>query len=452
MSEEELLKDYMTNNSILIIDSVSSARVTLASNLARMGGQRYKMALVGSLQEAREEIKKNKPKIIFSDFMIGQESGLDLIQEQKASRNQAEKDDTLFVLVTGNASQSTVARAAEEDVDTFIIKPYTMNSLLSALKDAVQLKLRPSFYLQLIEEGKKLLFSGKPDESIVVFEKAMKENAKPTLALFYLGQAEFMKSALDVAKDKYAEGLGYNKIHYKCLVGLFDLLNSQKKYRDAYDVIRTLAQFFPANPKRLGSVLRLAIMTENYGDMEGYYRIYVKLPEHSDELIKYMCSALLVTAKYYLRNSHRTRALEIFKNAAISAGGRSHFLIYIVETLVEYKMKNEANEYLKRIIQMAPGSNDVWAAQFLVSTLSNDRIASIQLGRDAIRRGISIPSVYEKLILQSVRGGYCDEAQELFETACKKWPDKIDSFNFALVSEKEAFSDPSDQTATGMTN
>ena len=47
-----------------------------------------------------------------------------------------------------------MARAAEEDVDTFIIKPYTASMLKQALSAAVVSKLKPSLYAQLIEQGK----------------------------------------------------------------------------------------------------------------------------------------------------------------------------------------------------------------------------------------------------------------------------------------------------------
>ena len=427
----KILQEYLSSNSVLIVDSVSSARVSLAATLSRLGAVRQKMSLVGSVAEARQEIKKLKPKVVFTDFMIGAESGLDLIQDQKALYTKEELKNVTFVLVTSNASQSTVARAAEEDVDTFIIKPYNMDTLRNALANTVQMKLHPSRYLELIEAGKEELFKSNFDKAIDIFDEAMGEHEQPTLACFYAGQAEFMKSAIAGAEQKYSQGLSYNKIHYKCLVGLYDLLMSQKKYHEAYDIIRRLAQYFPANPKRLASVLRLAILTENFDDMESYYRVFLKVGERTDELVKYMCSALVVTGKHYLRKKIRSRAIELFDSAAISGGGRTNFLAYIIETLVDFKMREPAEKYLERLGKIDTSGPDYMVSKFLISTLFEDLIGSIQMGRNLVRDGHVTPAVYEKLIGQSIKGQYMDSADELFQEACKRYPDRTGDFTYA---------------------
>ena len=435
---EESLKKLLGQNFILIVDAISSARTNLAATLVKLGAVREQMALVGTMDEAREVITKEKPKLIFSDFMIGSESGLDLIQTQKSQSQDEGLKDTVFVLVTSNASQSTVARAAEEDVDTFVIKPYTINSLKNALGRAVDMKVNPSRYLQLIEQGKDQLFLAEFDAAVAYFTEAMEEQEQPTLACFYYGQAEMMKSALTSAYTKFDEGLSYNKIHYKCLVGLFDLLSLQKKYLEAYEVVKRITQYFPANPSRLGSALRLAIITENFQDMEGYYRIYLKIEGRSEELIKYMCSALVVTGKYYLRNKVKSRALQVFENAALCAGPKTAILLYAVETLVEYKLKDDSARFSTKIEAIAPESPHFWASRFLVSTLAGSLLDSVQLGRDAIQRGCAIPSVYEKLIFQSMRAGHVEAAERLFFEASSKWPEQ----RLKFLAARECFGAP----------
>jgi CheY-like chemotaxis protein len=433
-NDEELdrgLKDYLSRHEVLIVDPVSSARVSLAATLAKMGASRQKMALVSSLAEARTEIQKSKPKLVFTDFMIGADSGLDLLQDQKTNYSKEELKATMFVLVTSNASQSTVARAAEEDVDTFIIKPYTIDTLRKTLASTVHQKLNPSRYLQLIEQGKEHLFKMEFDRALDLFEDAMLLHEQPTLACFYAGQAEFMKTAIASAEGNYEKGLSFNKIHYKCMVGLYELLMSQKKYHEAYGIIRRLAQYFPANPKRLASVLRLTILTENFEDIEGYYQIYLKIGERGEDLVKYMCSALVVNGKHFLRQEKNVRAIQLFDSAAVSAGGKTHFLYYIIETLVDFKLLDEAERFLSRLGKLAPDSEDYLISNFLISTLYDDLNASIQMGRKLLRDGVESPAVYEKLIAQSIKGEYVDAAEELFLTGCKKWPDRTGDFTYA---------------------
>lgn len=434
-SESQMLADYLASNHILIVDTVSTARVSLATNLARLGASRQKMSLVGSIQEAREEISKFKPKIIFTDYTIGDYYGFDLIQDQKQQymAEQVKVTDCMFVLVTANASQSAVARSAEEDVDTFVIKPYTFDLLRFSLTQAVKTKLKPSRYLQLIEAGKDQLNKKEVEKALAIFAEAKGEHKEPTLACFYYGFAEFMKDSIHNAKASYNEGLSYNKLHYKCLIGLYELLHQEGKYKDAYEVIKKVAEYFPANSKRLGPVLRLAIMTENYEDIVNYYGIFKHIPERTEELVKYMCSALVVAGKYFLIHRKHSQGIECFDNAVVTAAGRAQFYLYIVENLVKQNLLPDGKRYLERLEKISPGSPEFRAGQFIISTLESDVGLSIHLGRSCIKEGVEFPSVYEKLIAQSVKAGYKDSAEELFQKAIEKWPNLRNSFEYALL-------------------
>lgn len=75
----------------------------------------------------------------------------------------AKDKKSLSILITANSSQSAVrARAAgKKDVDSFIIKPYTLESLERALLNAAIQKISPSEYVMRIEEGKELMLQGK---------------------------------------------------------------------------------------------------------------------------------------------------------------------------------------------------------------------------------------------------------------------------------------------------
>jgi CheY-like chemotaxis protein len=433
---EKLLKDYLSSNNILIIDAISSGRTNIASCLAKFGAQRFRMTLVGSIQEAQEELNKTKPKMILADFMIGNESSLDLIQLQRTLHEQEKIKDSIFVLVTSNASQSAVAQAAEEDVDTFIIKPFALNTMKVALEEAVKIKLQPSFYLRLIDEGKELLFKGDYQSAIEKFKEAMDQHETPTLACFYYGQAEYMLKALDTAESKYLIGLSYNNIHYKCLVGLFDLMYQEKRYSDAYDVMKRLAQYFPANPKRLVTVLRLSIMTNNFKDVDTYYKIFVEMDVRSEELIRHMVSALAVTGRYYLRQKLYPRAIEFFENAAISSAGRVMYLLYIIEALVEYNLLKEAEPFVSRLQKVAPGSSEASAANFLTLDPAMTVQDVVNKGRSILKDGVEHASVYEKLIIFSIQAGYRDAALELANIASKKWPDRTKYFIRGFSAEE----------------
>jgi tetratricopeptide (TPR) repeat protein len=115
---------------------------------------------------------------------------------------------------------------------------------------AIQIKTQPSDYLKLISQGKELLENNQLDDAMTVFELAMHQGSKPGLACFYEGLVNFKKEFLDGSQTSYEKGLSFNKIHYKCLVALFDLFMSLHKYEAAYEIVQKIVRFFPANPKR----------------------------------------------------------------------------------------------------------------------------------------------------------------------------------------------------------
>jgi tetratricopeptide (TPR) repeat protein len=435
VTNEHLLRDYLSESSVVIVDPVASARVSLASSLAKMGASRQKMSLVSSIEEAKFEIETLKPRLIFTEYQVGKDLGLDLIQSQKIAYEPSVLKNSVFILVTSNASQAAVARAAEEDVDSFIIRPFTFETLKNALQKTVQEKIAPSKYLQLIEEGKQELFKLHHQKALSLFELAMHEHLEPTLAYFYAGQAEFMKSALEKAVGNYQKGLSINKIHYKCLIGLFSLLHAEKNYTEAYEVARVLAQVFPVNAKRLATVLRLVVITENFSDMDEYYQIFLGFEERSEELTRHMRSAMLVTGKFYLRKRQVEKALTAFRAASDTSGGRPQFLLYIIEALVDHRLAAEAEQYSTRLSELSPDSKEALAAKFLLSTLSKNVEDSVVLGRQIVQEGVLIASVYEKLIAQCVRGGHPSEAEVFYEYARAQWPDQEGNFAFALDSE-----------------
>lgn len=95
-----------------------------------------------------------KPQIVITDFNLSNRCGLDLLQRQREQCPDAK--ECLFVLITGNTSQSALAQAAEEDVYTYLLKPYTIDIFRKSIARAVEAKLTPSNYTRLINEGKEL--------------------------------------------------------------------------------------------------------------------------------------------------------------------------------------------------------------------------------------------------------------------------------------------------------
>jgi len=422
----KIFKAYAGEQRIVIADASSVARVTLASTLTSLGAHTSNLTLVNTYHEAEKAISSQSPRIVIADYDIGKQRGLDLLQRQRVQ--QPESRDCLFILVTGNSSQTAVARAAEEDVDTFILKPFTLDSLKSSILKAALAKLKPLPYGKTIEKGKDLLAEGRLDDALSEFEAATRLNPTPSLACFYVGQVQLMQKALVEAQGSYLTGLSYNKIHYKCLVGLFDVLMGKNLHAEAYDVIRKISHYFPANPQRMTQVLRLAIITKSYDDVEKYYQIFTTLEDRNEEIIKYICAALVVCGKHYLQKRLGSRARQLFAKAATTANGRTRVLRDIILSLLEYNMADDAQEFLKKFPPDTQSGVDYLTMKLLILDKSQAGSLVVSEGKELIRKGIEDPLIYRVLIRRYREAGSVDGAEDLLLAATKKFPDYKEQF------------------------
>lgn len=428
-AQAKAFEAYLSDKKILIADANASSRAGLANLFCQMGAKMTQVTLTSSYTEAEEAIAKIAPKIVVTDYDLGKRCGLELLQRQRAA-NPSFKD-SLFILVTGNTSQSAVAKAAEEDIDTYIIKPYTAGVFKSTIIRTALTKIDPPEYLKVIERGKKEMQEGKLDDAFKSFEYSKSLDSMPALSCYYMGQVEDIKKALESAEGDYAKGLEFNKIHYKCLVGLYENFMTRKKHVEAYSVIKKVSQYFPANPQRLTAVLRLAIMTQSYEDVERYYRIFTNIDERNEEMIKYVCAALVVCGKYYLQQNFGSRALELFQKAAVTASGRTRILREIIIALLDFGLSKQADEFLRRFPSDTHKGLDYVTMNLLVMDHVSPRSLVIEKGRELLSKDYHDPLIYRVMIRRSVEAGLGHAVDDLMREAVKRFPDQKAAFEKA---------------------
>lgn len=439
-NQEKLFAEFLASRKILIADTYGASRSGLAKIIVGMGAKPANLVLTDNYVDALRFVQTQQPEVIIADFRLGHKNGLDLSEEIK---NYKKQDDKIFVLVTGNSSQSAVAQAAEEDVDVFILKPYTIKGFTDILMKTVLAKMYPTDYIKSIRAGKKMLENGEPDAALVHFSRAIKLNDKPTLAFYYRAQAELYKKLLREAEFSYNSGLQVNNLHYKCLTGFFDLLIRQKRNDDAYAIVKQIARFFPANPNRLGQVLSLAINTGNYSDIDEYYETFKEIETRNDDLVRYVCASLVVCGKHYFRQNQKARALEFLRKASVSAAGKPLILREIITVLVENNLLREAEDVLKRFSEDLKKTPHFLVANFLIRNLAEtEKTKLIPDLRNMVRDEIKEPIIWYWLIFHLVDYNKLDEAESVCEDAIKLWPTKADYFNSALkIEEGEAETD-----------
>jgi CheY-like chemotaxis protein/cytochrome c-type biogenesis protein CcmH/NrfG len=133
---QQLDREVSTSHA-LVIDGNPSSRSTLVQQLKEFGFGTVKA--VGRISDAREMLERRRFDVVICDYHFeGNESGQDLLEELR--REQMLPYSTVFVMVTGEATYQKVAEAAEAALDSYLIKPFSANTLFERLKEARQRK------------------------------------------------------------------------------------------------------------------------------------------------------------------------------------------------------------------------------------------------------------------------------------------------------------------------
>ncbi|MGE4234622.1 MAG: response regulator [Bacteriovoracia bacterium] len=432
---------YIENKRVLVVDVNASSRSSLFSIFKGLGAKIENIKLANNYETGLQMIQEFKPNIVVAEYDLEKRCGLELLQSQR-EQFPKETKESLFIVVTSNTSQSSAAKALEEDIDLYILKPYTLESIRSRIMKAAIQKIQPPAYLVSIEKGKEQILAGNLDEAENIFKEATTQDAAPSLALYYLGQIKFLRETMDQAESNYNKGLNFNKIHYKCLIGLYEAFSKQKKNVEAYEVVKKVSKYFPANPKRLSEVIRLAIVTGQYEDIERYYNLFVNLDDRNETLVRYTTAALIVTGKYYLSQKTNSRAIALFEKAAITAQGRTNLLTEIISALLDYSLGKEAQQFLKRFPPETQGSDDFLAARFLVAdSLAASPTAVLDEGRKLIAKSTKNERVYYTVMLRSIQAKLYPAAEDVYSKAIQQFPkskEKFDELLEALEKKKKA--------------
>lgn len=436
-----IFDDHLKNARVLICDRVASSRRRLMKTCADFGVQRHNILVASSLDEAKNFIERSFPNIIFSEFELQGGYGFDVFSYYREFSKESEMniDKSVTVLITSNMNQSTVAKAAEEDVDTFILKPYTLKSFEEAFMKAVLAKVNPSQYAVKIKEGKDLLFEGEFEKSYEVFEQASKLNPKPSLALFYMGQARFNMDDIEGAESSYDDGLKINAIHYKCQVGLYELFMKLEKFDKAYAVVKNISKYFPANPDRLTEVIRLSIVTENYEDIEQYYTLFKDLENRNETVITYMCSGLFIAAKYYFQQKQdHTKALEVLNHMTISSSGLVKFISAAFYEAIKYNHYEFAAGLLNKFPTSGKERGAYLIAKYIIQSRELSNFDVINEGLELYNSGHKHPRAMQILLNALAKEGFEDKVKHYYEEAAHLWPDQFKNHTLSSSATTES--------------
>lgn len=371
-----------------------------------------------SYSSAIEISKSEKPKLFISEYEIRGRYGLELLEEIKQFI-----EEPIFILATSTASETSVAEAAEEDVDAYIVKPYMGNQLRLYIRRAIEYRIDPPPYICKIQDGRKLMETEKFDDAKRAFFEASTIGEKPSLALYYLGQINEHESDPDLALEMYNSGLEYIPIHYKCLSAKFQTLDNLKRPKEAYAVVKKIMQHYPVTPQKLGRMIYLAMITKHFTDVESYYDIYMRLENRTDKLRFIVKTALFTAGKFLVQEKEFQRAYSLFEKSILCSKRNPEIILNSIQQLINVNQIQLAEGILNLSSQDDLENPQIRIAEFLFIKSQGDRSQTIQAGTELIQDGIADYEVFDTVIQYLKLEGSERQSGKYLNMGLSKFPD-----------------------------
>lgn len=432
MIPSEQVRDFLRDQEILIVDPGKVLVAVISKALTELGADFEKISPASNFADARLVLERKKCSIVFSEYSIGDGFGMDLLQSQKTFYKEAA--DRIFILVTANSDESAVADAAEEEVDSFLLKPFSIQVLMDALKTVIARKLEPSTYDLTLRRGKAALEAGRFEEALETFNEAKALSERPALAFYYTGLALEKAERSDEALNEFEAGLSLNRLHYKCLIGKFEILERQKRFPEAYEVIQTLTEKFPISPQRIGKIFYMAVQTRNFVDIRRIYEYYKRLDRRPQELRNVVAAGLFVGGKYLLGQSDRTGAMELFEQALLVSSRNPKYFERIIEALIEHEAIDEAETVLALYPKEQRSDTEFRRLGFMLTCRTASDQEIINSGISLIKEGLQLPSVYFEVVGRLLNTGKANNrtAENLIFKAMEQFTDQKTAFSDLL--------------------
>jgi|GEM_PF-3245824 len=336
----EKIEKFVSSARVLVVDGCLASRIAMRELLVDLGIASERIVLVKNLADAVRSFAGGIPEIVISDYLLADGFGSSL-------RNGLARD-AIFFLVSAQTERAAVAKAAEDEIDNFIFKPYSYEDFKTVWNETLRRRLDPESYSRRLAEGRTLMITGSLEAASARFLLAKKEQAGFSSACAYLARIRQLREELMPAAQEYREGLGDRGVHFQCLSGLYEVLLQQKSVPDAYRTLKKLVLSFPEHPERLSIAVSLAVHTGNLHDIDVFHEIYRQIHQKTPSLVNHLSSALAVYGRHHLAKRRPEAALTRFESAIEVSKAQPKFVAYIVNHLNQAGYFREAETLLDR--------------------------------------------------------------------------------------------------------
>lgn len=380
MSENNSNLDYK-KISILVVDDMKSMRLTIRKMLKSLNiGTHLIFAENG--RDGLRALKTSRFDLAIIDWNMPIMNGIEMLEN---IRKDPAIRDIPVIMVTAEAERDIVAEVAEVEVNGYLLKPLTLESLDSKIKTVIERMSNPDEVSVLRKNARDLEEKGEYAAAVEEIRKALKIKPSASRLLREMGLLHFRLKKNKIAEKCLLKAVSVNNQDTTSLVyladyylksddikkaGLFYLkvLNLSGRYNDrAFDIGRKLLK---NNQRDLALKIFSKVLYQSKKQSAAREKIIEICMEHNEH--EYPREMLEVAVrqnpsnydlvynlgKIMLEGGDWERALAHFENVDRNVRGHVEAKLEIAKIYYMNRKIYKADEYLNQILRILPDHDE----------------------------------------------------------------------------------------------
>lgn len=420
---------FLNESCALIVDASSAMRKSAEEALLALGLEPSQVITATSIDNALKIIENKKPKLIISQYKIKEKSGFQLSKRQSLLHP---KNQRMFLISTENAGELVVAQGIDEDISGYLLKPFTIQSLKDYLVERLQLTINEPDYAKKIREARKCIENKEYMSAVPLLTAALKDNPRPALAYYYLGQVQFKQSNLKEAVGFYMKGLKVNKCHYSCLSGAAEVFKELGHFDKVFQIIDRISGMFPLSSERLQEAFEIISSLEKYESFAKYYQFYLDHEERPSSLVSTVGNVCLEIGLARIKENKEKEGIEASLKAISlleSVTDIQPIIFQISDELVENNFFTSMQSFFDRWPQELIETPVYYEYRYkVINGIEKDHMSALEKGRQLLKKTEGTAGLYEMII---ERAKQCEQGtivENLALKAIQKWPGRKEDF------------------------
>lgn len=329
------------NSSLILVDANTLRRDFLRRMALELGFGQARIFEAVTAEDALALALQNEIPIIVADDSIGYVSISRL--HAYIEERQVRDPHSLLFCVCELASQGIVGRLAEEGVEEFIFRPFSKEKFKEIFLSSFAQRQNPSGDLKWLQKGRVHMAEGQFIEAKHAFEMGLGESeTRGATFCYYLAQVALMEEKFDEAAIHFEAGLAMNRIHFRCLQGMFDVRMRQNRVEDAYQALRHVVDAYPENPERFALLVKMSVAGAHYRDIERMNDAFEVMLLKNAALRKHLAAGHAILGRSLCVQRNRDAALKALTRAIELSNQGKSVVEYAIESLEKYEYKSDA--------------------------------------------------------------------------------------------------------------